>query len=508
MNASNIVPLTVPDLVVGAVDRDSATEMHIADKWSRCTPDEVDAASSRIAASLTRDHGVSVGQRVALLDLRPIQLILSMFGIMKARGVAVPISEFLPDIVINEILEDSEPAVVIVGRDRRRVLSLPSISFAELDQYDRTNDGLDFAPVPSDNAALLYTSGSTGRQKGVIVPHRNFVDGAVAVSEYLGLSPDDSIVSPLPLSFDYGLNQVMAALYSGAKVECNRYLLARDLVNDIISRRATTLPLVPPILRDILHTGGLRVIARQGTLKRITVSGGALEVATVERVRSEVPDVDLFLMYGLTEAFRSAFLDPREVDRRPASFGKAVRGVCLEVVRPDGTLAGANEVGELTHRGLFVAGGYWKDAELTRRVFRQLEDDGGRAAMVVHTGDFVRRDAEGYHYYLGRKDELVKLRGIRVSVSEVERVLCAAMGGRNVVACVRQEGDQEENALVVYVEGESCEVEDLKRCSRTVPGHMRPGRLVVKRRLPRTTTGKLDRQALCSSRGTTPHECH
>ena len=130
------------------------------------------------------------------------------------------------------------------------------------------------------------------------MPHRNFVDGAIAVSEYLELSTDDRIVNPLPLSFDYGLNQVFAGLYSGATVACSRYLLPRDLLTDLIEWRGTTLPVVPPMLRDLVHSGGLQSIVRQGTLKRITVSGGALEVTTVERVRSEAPKVDLYLMYG------------------------------------------------------------------------------------------------------------------------------------------------------------------------------------------------------------------
>ena len=501
MNRTINVPLTVQDLVLRALDRVSPIEMVIADRWSRWTPDEIDTVSSRIAAGLTEKHGVCAGERVALIDLRPTELVASMFGIMRAGGIAVPLSELHPDIIIDEILEDARPVAVIVGSDTRRVMSVPSVSFAELNEFDRRNGGVDFVPISSDTAALLYTSGSTGRQKGVIIPHRNLVDGAVAVSEYLGLWEADSIVSPLPLSFDYGLNQVMAALYSGASVECNRYLFTRDLVNDVIHKRATTLPVVPPILRDIVHSGGLGAIAREGRLRRITVSGGAVETATVERVRSEIPDVELFLMYGLTEAFRSAFLHPREVDRRPSSFGKAVRGVRLEVIRPDGTLAGPNEVGELTHRGLFVGGGYWKDALLTRRVFRGLEEAGPTGSTVVYTGDFVRRDSEGYHYYVGRKDDLVKLRGIRVSVSEVERVLCTAMGGRNVVACIEKHGEREEKGLVICVEGHPSESDDFARRSRALPGHMKPGRLVVRKRLPRTTTGKLDRQALCSSIG-------
>ena len=199
---------------------------------------------------------------------------------------------------------------------------------------------------------------------------------------------------------------------------------------------------------------------------------------------------------ALTEAFRSAFLDPREVDRRPSSFGKALRGVHLDVIREDGTRAGTDEVGELTHRGLFVAKGYWRDAVLTSRVFG---NGGELEATVVYTGDLVRRDAEGYHYFVGRKDELVKLRGVRVSMSEVERVVSAAMGGRNVTACVEDEYGHSEKSIIVFVEAQASEREELKRCLKSVAGYMRPKRVVIRPRLPRTSTGKLDRQALCSS---------
>jgi acyl-CoA synthetase (AMP-forming)/AMP-acid ligase II len=200
--------------------------------------------------------------------------------------------------------------------------------------------------IDADIAAILYTSGSTGKPKGVVLSHRNMVAGAVSVASYLAITPADRILSVMPLSFDYGLSQLTCAFHRGATVVLINFLFARDIVRAVVEERITGLGAVPPLWGQLARLEWPATT----TLRYVTNTGGAMPGATLAALRAVLPQVQVFLMYGLTEAFRSTYLPPEEIDRRPGSIGRAIPNAEVLVVRPDGTLCDVDEPGELVHR--------------------------------------------------------------------------------------------------------------------------------------------------------------
>ena len=269
--------------------------------------------------------------------------------------------------------------------------------------------------IDNDMAAILYTSGSTGRPKGVIISHRNIVDGARSVSSYLELRPDDRLLAVLPFSFDYGLNQLTSAILVGATCVLFDYLLPRDVLRALERHAITGLAAVPPLWAQLAP---LEWPAAAKDTLRTSNSGGAMPDGVLARLRSQLPNTRPFLMYGLTEAFRSTFLPPEKIDERRGSMGKAIPNAEVMVVRPDGSPAATNEPGELVHRGALVALGYWNDPERTATRFKPAPGRPGgipNAELAVWSGDTVRMDEDGYLYFVGRNDGMIKTSGYRVS---------------------------------------------------------------------------------------------
>jgi acyl-CoA ligase (AMP-forming) (exosortase A-associated) len=350
-------------------------------------------------------------------------------------------------------------------------------------------------------AAILYTSGSTGRPKGVVLSHRNLVAGAASVASYLGNTPADRLLAVLPLSFDYGLSQLTTAFHSGASCVLMNYLAPRDILDAVQEHGITGLAAIPPLWMQLaqLHW------PRDTTLRYLTNSGGSMPRATVAALRGALPAARLYLMYGLTEAFRSTYLPPEEIERRPCSIGRAIPNAEILVLRPDGTRCAPDEPGELVHRGALVALGYWNDPARTAERFRPLPAACGLPLpeIAVWSGDTVRMDADGYLYFIGRRDEMIKVSGYRISPAEVEEVLAAHPGvleavafgvphpltGDAVAAAVRVAGDGPDAATL------------LAHCRRQLPSYMVPASIAAGcDPLPRNANGKFDRMALRNAR--------
>jgi acyl-CoA ligase (AMP-forming) (exosortase A-associated) len=279
--------------------------------------------------------------------------------------------------------------------------------------------------VDADMAAILYTSGSTGKPKGVVLSHRNMVTGAKSVASYLENRTSDRILAVLPFSFDYGFSQLSTSFVAGACCVLMDYLLPRDVLRAVERKSITGLAAVPPLwvqLAALLWPASVRK-----HLRYITNSGGAMPGATLAALRAALPDTKVFLMYGLTEAFRSTYLSPDQVERRPDSIGKAIPNAEILVVREDGSRCAPGEPGELVHRGSLVSLGYWNDRQKTAERFRPApgQDPGlVLTELAVWSGDTVRTDEEGYIYFIGRRDEMIKTSGYRVS-PRVEEIVYA-----------------------------------------------------------------------------------
>jgi len=403
-------------------------------------------ASVQRGAGALLAAGLRPRDRVVIyLEKRPENL-HALFGASLAGGVFVPANPQLKPQQVDHILRDCGARILVTSAARLTALRPLLPRCPEL----HTVLVVDDAPPPTagalriqawgeaavaqeghrgidaDMAAILYTSGSTGRPKGVVLSHRNLVAGARSVAAYLENRPNDRILALLPLSFDYGLSQLTTAFASGASVVLLNYLLPQDVVSTVEREGITGLAAVPPLWIQLAALSWPE--AAQRSLRYLTNSGGAIPRHTLDALRSRLPASRLYLMYGLTEAFRSTYLPPEELERRPDSIGRAIPNAEVQVVREDGTPCAPDEPGELVHRGALVAMGYWNDPARTARRFRPAPGQPKGLPlpeMAVWSGDTVRRDAEGFLYFIGRRDGMIKSSGYRVSPEEVEEVAYA-----------------------------------------------------------------------------------
>lgn len=457
-------------------------------------------AAGGVAAGLRR-LGVAPGDRVALFLERGAAAAAAFFGVAACGGIAVILNETLRPRQLEHILSHSGASVLIYSRDLLDGLPRRPETHAQLMEIGDLPSSGAFDPcarVGSDVAQIIYTSGSTGLPKGVTVTHGNLWAGARAVSGYLGVRADDRIASLLPFSFDYGFNQLMCAVLTGAALVVERSPLPQQIAVTLRQRAVTVLPCVPPLWLQLLGApdfSGVQI----PSLRIMTNTGGRVPVEAVRKLRTVQPQADLVLMYGLTEAFRATYLPPNEVDAYPDSIGRAIPGSEIMVLREDGTECEAGEEGELVQRGPTVAAGYWHDPELTARVFRanpRRPVGAPDAERVVFSGDIVRRDEDGRLYFVGRRDRIIKTLGFRVSPDEVCEVLYAS--GDVAEALVGAEpDDQRGERIVAYVVlREGGDLDRVQRFCRTeLPRYMQPARIETMTGLPRTGSGKFDLRA-------------
>jgi acyl-CoA ligase (AMP-forming) (exosortase A-associated) len=351
--------------------------------------------------------------------------------------------------------------------------------------------------IDVDMAAILYTSGSTGKPKGVVLSHRNVLTGGTSVSQYLENDEDDVILAALPLSFDAGFSQLTTAFTVGAHVVLVNYLLARDIVRLCAKHQVTGLTCVPPLYIQLTEQEW-PVEATQ-SLRYFANTGGRMPKSTLTKLRAIFPQAKPYLMYGLTEAFRSTYLDPAEVDRRPDSIGKAIPNAEILVVRPDGTPCAPGEEGELVHRGALVAMGYWNDPEKTAVRFKPAPGrDRGitTTELAVWSGDIVKADGDGFLYFVGRNDEMIKTSGYRVSPTEIEEVVYGTGLVRDAVA-LGVDDPRLGQRIVLVVSGDDLDKTALLGVlKQQLPLYMLPSDVIVRGELPRSPNNKFDRNLI------------
>lgn len=467
--------------------------------------------------------GLDRHERVAVyLEKRP-ETVIALFAAAAAGGVFVPVNPLLKPEQVAYILRDCNVRILVTSVDRIKLLGaiLPQCHDLHSVIVINSAEALPIIPglnvitwtdalsasgnvkahhcIDSDMAAILYTSGSTGKPKGVVLSHRNLVAGATSVAQYLKNSSDDRILSVLPLSFDYGLSQLTTAFHVGATSVLMNYLLPRDIVHAVEKEGITGLAAVPPLWIQLAQLNWPRDIP----LRYITNSGGAMPRATLDLLRGIFPNAMVFLMYGLTEAFRSTFLPPEELDGRPDSIGKAIPNAEVLVLREDGSLCAAGEPGELVHRGALVSMGYWNDREKTAERFKPVPSRQSGLTipeLAVWSGDTVRMDEEGFLYFIGRRDEMIKTSGYRVSPTEVEEVIYATelVGEAAAIGISHPVLGQAIVLLVTPREGGKLDHDALMAaCKLHLPAFMLPSRIESREgNLPRNPNGKIDRKLL------------
>jgi acyl-CoA synthetase (AMP-forming)/AMP-acid ligase II len=356
--------------------------------------------------------------------------------------------------------------------------------------------------ISRDLAAILYTSGSTGRPKGVMLSHANIIAGATIVSNYLGITERERILAILPFSFDAGLNQLKTAFQQGGTLVLMTFTFAREIVEMMLRERITGLAGVPTLWSLLTQANSTLSKQPLPDLRYISNTGGAMPQPVLKVLRQALPATKIFLMYGLTEAFRSTYLPPEELDRRPTSMGRAIPDTEILVLREDGSLCQPGEVGELVHRGPTVSMGYWGRPEDTNRVLRSnplLPPEVGDCERVCYSGDLVKMDDDGFLYFVGRRDTMIKSSGFRVSPTEVEDALfrTGKIRGAAVIGIPDEMLGQAIKAFVVLRDGECIDpVRLISECSERLPRYMCPKTIEVLNELPKTSSGKVDYPAL------------
>lgn len=471
----------------------------------------LEAMTGRLAADLmARD--LPVGSRIAAWLPKGLVSAVLPLAVARAGHVYVPVNPLLKRAQLAHILADSGAALLISAPGRLDTLDaadrpegLVPIEEAVVEALMHDAQAATLPPSAHDPDGLveiLYTSGSTGAPKGVMLSHANLMIGARSVAQYLGLTPDDRTLAVLPLSFDYGQNQLFSSWWAGASAVPLDYLLPRDVVKAVARYGITTLAGVPPLWIQLVESewrGAAGI-----SLRRITNSGGALTPSLIARLRATFPGVDISAMYGLTEAFRSTWLPPDLLAAHPTSIGRAIPDVEVLVVRADGSVSADGEPGELVHCGPLVAQGYWRDPARSARRFRPAPPASLYGGMAVWSGDQVRRDGEGLLYFVGREDAMIKSAGNRISPTEIEAAAMAVSGITEACAIGRPDGRLGQ-AIWLFVragcdaDGMEALVERLRgQLRRDLPNFMQPAQIRLLDALPRTSNGKTDRVALAS----------
>ncbi len=491
-------------------------------------------AESLTYAALQRDVGalasglIGLGleraERVAIYLEKRFETVIGCFGSAAAGGVFVPVNPLLKPDQVAYILRDCNVRALVTSGERLALLRDALSGCPDLRHVVTVGDGPGEAALPgirivrwgealaapprgghrvidTDMAAILYTSGSTGKPKGVVLSHRNMVAGAKSVAQYLENNTDDTLLAALPLSFDAGFSQLTTAFHVGARVVLINYLLPRDVLNALVAERVTGLTAVPPLWIQLAQLKWPESIAEH--LRYIANTGGRMPLETLKALRALLPKTRPYLMYGLTEAFRSTYLAPEEVDRRPDSIGKAIPNAEILVLREDGTPCGPNEPGELVHRGALVGMGYWNDPEKTAERYKPLpRSENGLVLpeIAVFSGDTVRMDEEGFLYFVGRRDEMIKTSGYRVSPTEIEEVLYATQRVGEAAAFGVPHPVLGQAIVVVATPKPGAALEAdalLAECRERLPAYMVPAKIDVRTgSLPRNPNGKIDRKAL------------
>jgi acyl-CoA ligase (AMP-forming) (exosortase A-associated) len=509
-------------LLKRSAERSPAKEA-LVDGDQRLSYRDVRRFAHGIAAGL-RGAGLLRGDRIGICLEPSAAQVLSIFGISESGGVCVPIHTRLFPEQVGHIAKDCGIKGLITTPKRLSSLAgilgqIPSLEFITLAGEGHIDIGLPVfrleefyelcgppewsdEAIGMDLAAILYTSGSTGRPKGVMLSHANVLAGSRIVSAYLEIRAAERILAVLPFSFDAGLNQLMTAFEHGATIVLINFLYAHEVVHLLRREAITGLAGVPTFWSLMAQENSTLEENPPHSLRYITNTGGAMPQTVLKVLRRALPTTKIFLMYGLTEAFRSTFLPPEELDRRPTSIGKAIPDTQIMVVDERGKLCKPGEPGELVHRGPTVSLGYWNRPEDTARTLRAnplLPAEIGDCERVCYSGDLVKMDEAGFFYFLGRQDTMIKSSGFRVSPTEVEEVLflTGKLRAAAVIGIPDELLGQVIKAFVVPKDGELIDTQALlTSCGEKMPRYMVPKVVEVLVELPKTPSGKIDYPAL------------
>ncbi|MBE0359850.1 acyl-CoA ligase (AMP-forming), exosortase A system-associated [Pseudoalteromonas aliena] len=459
---------------------------------------------------------ISKGQRIAIYLPKTFEAVISIFATSACGGVFVPVNPILKARQVEHILQDCSASILITNQARLNLLDLKDHNdLRHIILIDSITDNFDGKKVwnwqelkliktsqnafpdiiDSDISAIFYTSGSTGKAKGVVLNHRNLVMGAKSVSAYLPCLSSDVMLAVQPLSFDYGFSQLTLAFLNGASCYMEDYIFEQDLLNTIVDQKITCLALVPPLWARLANCHWPEELRSQ--IRYFCNTGGVMPKPILTSLRQHMPNAQPYLMYGLTEAFRSCYLPPEQIEKKANSFGKAIPNAQISVINDVGHECSPFEHGELVHRGVLVSQGYWNDDFKTAERFRPAPNTLPQVPLpeiAVWSGDIVYKDQDGYFYFVSRKDDMIKTSGYRVSPQEVEEVLYQFLNVQEAIVIGIPHDDLGQVLLAVINSKQTLDEKSiLKHCKVDLPNYMLPKKIIFTDSLPRNNNGKFDR---------------
>jgi amino acid adenylation domain-containing protein len=478
---------------------------------ARLTYAELDARSNALANTLVQ-RGVQRGDRVMIFGNNSPEVVVSFWAALKAAAVAVVINPLTRAERLAYLLHDCGAAALIAEGALAAAFSEPASRCRSLRAclvYGSREASLEAAlregaraqpPVQrcidADLAALVYTSGSTGEPKGVMLTHRNMLAAAASIAAYLEIAEDEVILGALPLAFDYGLYQMILAFQAGARLVLERsFAFPARVLARMAAERVTGLPGVPTMFATLAE---MKTLAQHdlSAIRYVTSTGAALHAKHIAMLKRLFPAARVYSMYGLTECKRCSYLPPQDLERKPGSVGIAIPNTELWIVDAQDRRLGPGCVGELVVRGATVMRGYWGKPQDTAQRLRPGPLPG---ELVLYTGDYCRLDEDGYLYFVGRMDELIKSRGAKVSPKEVEDVLVGIAGVKEaaVIGVHDELLGEAIKAFVVPAHGaELYEGEVRRTCQSRLEGFKVPKHIVFVADLPRGETGKINKAGL------------
>lgn len=485
----------------------------------RLTYAEIEARANAMARHLA-DAGVARGDRVMIFADNTVETVVGFWAVLKANAVVCIVNPLTKSDKLDYLLNDCLPTALITDRHLASVFSEPARKCLSLRRivisgtmddealkrlphavrWDVAVAGTGEAPprrcIDIDLAAIIYTSGSTGEPKGVMLTHRNMMTACTSIAAYLELGEDEVILNVLPLAFDYGLYQMIMAFRTGARLVLERsFAFPAQILGLIKEERVTGFPGVPTIFAALSELKSLRD-QDFSSIRYVTNTAAALPLKHILMLQELFSGARIYSMYGLTECKRCTYLPPEDLERKPLSVGIAIPNTEMWIVDEDDRRVGPGVVGQLVIRGATVMKGYWGKPEATARKLRPGPLPG---EQVLYTGDYCRMDEEGYLYFVGRGDEIIKSRGEKVAPREVENVLMGIQGVREaaVIGVPDDLLGQAVKAFVVMEQGISIGEKQLqKECQKQLENFMVPKSIVIVPSLPMTDTGKLKKTAL------------
>jgi len=449
------------------------------------------------------------GSRIGIYSNKGLEQVIAILAILSTNYVLVPLTKLLKAEQVEYIINDCDIRCIIT--DKLKIENIEEInfdghiisyetahkdipSFEEIFKY--YNKPYECSVNGHENAVITYSFGISGKPKGIVISHRNLIDSARVVSQYLDLKEEDIISGTLIFNLDYGLNQIFCTLYKRATLALHRFILAGDFFNHLINDNISVVPLMPVNIASMFdeEENKLPSIELLSNVRILTSSGGNVTRKMLKDLDKYFPDAKFYSMHGLTEAFRSTYLDPAQIHIRPDSIGKAIPDVELYVINKEGKLCEPREVGELIHRGGYIYKGFWNAKEETNQRFKSIDilknainiEGQLRDEVVVATGDYVYKDEEGYFYFVSRHDDMIKTRGFRVSPYEIESVVAKnfPMIEQCAVFSIKNEEIEEEIVMVYSSRSEIPQKEISFELKKHLASYMIPNKIIYKKSLP------------------------